>query len=55
MREGININMGLLALGNVIGALGDPSSDLLVCTFRTVVASLLGFFKILLVETAIQR
>jgi hypothetical protein len=25
MREGININVGLLALGNVISALGDPS------------------------------
>ena len=25
LREGININMGLLALGNVISALGDPS------------------------------
>jgi len=24
-QEGININMGLLALGNVISALGDPS------------------------------
>ena len=25
MKEGININVGLLALGNVISALGDPS------------------------------
>lgn len=24
MKEGININVGLLALGNVISALGDP-------------------------------
>src|SRR5690606_2838965 len=31
MREGININQGLLALGNVISCLGDPNRKVGAC------------------------
>jgi hypothetical protein len=34
MREGININSGLLALGNVISALGDPDKKHLHVPYR---------------------
>ncbi len=34
MREGININQGLLALGNVISALGDPARKGMHVPFR---------------------
>ena len=37
--RGNQYKYGLLALGNVISALGDPPSDLLVCTFRIVIAN----------------